>query len=456
MNEKELPVAVIGAGPIGLAAAVHLLRRGETPLVFEAGATVASAVQSWAHVTLFSPWEYNVDPVAAELLAETGWQRPPAKQLPTGGDLIGQYLAPLAALPALKPHIHYNALVTGVSRQRHDKMKDHRRAKAPFILQVLVEGQPQRFLARAVIDASGSWRSPNPLGADGLTAPGEKAYAANIFYGIPDILGNLRQRYADRRVAVVGGGHSAINALLELTDLQADAPGTTIHWILRKRDVAAAYGGLGADALPGRGQLGLSMKAMVDTGRVQVHTPFYVTEIGESEAGLLLAGETPAGPASILVDEIIAATGARPDLSFLREIRHQLDPGIEAPPALAPLIDPNIHSCGTVRPHGEAELRQPEPGFYIVGMKSYGRAPTFLLATGYEQVRSVVAALVGDMAAARKVELILPETGVCGVSLGSGDSCCAPAPVVQLQALQVAEKCCEPAPAGSSACCMPL
>ncbi|MCA9988949.1 MAG: NAD(P)-binding domain-containing protein, partial [Anaerolineales bacterium] len=309
MNETNLPVAVIGAGPIGLAAAAHLVKRGETPLVFEAGPGAASAIQSWAHVTLFSPWEFNVDAAAAELLAATGWQRPPAGLLPTGGELINHYLAPLAAHPAVSPHIHYNARVTGVSRRRHDKMKDYGRAEAPFVLQVDVAGRPERFLAKAVIDASGNWLSPNPLGADGLTAPGETAHAANIFYGIPDVLGSLRERYAGRRVAVVGGGHSAINALLELTDLQAEAPQTTIHWILRKRDVTTAYGGLGADALPGRGQLGLSMKEMVDAGRVQVHTPFYVTEIGSGETGLLLAGETPAGPATIPVDEIIAATG---------------------------------------------------------------------------------------------------------------------------------------------------
>jgi hypothetical protein len=127
---------------------------------------------------------------------------------------------------------------------------------------------------------------------------------------------------------------------------------------------------------------------------------------------------------------MIVATGFRPDLSFLREIRLALDPAVEATPALAPLIDPNLHSCGTVRPHGEAELRHPETGFYIAGMKSYGRAPTFLLATGYEQVRSIAAHLAGDAEAARRVELVLPETGVCsteGKAVAAAASCCGPA-----------------------------
>ena len=133
-----------------------------------------------------------------------------------------------------------------------------------------------------------------------------------------------------------------------------------------------------------------------------------------------------------MADELIVATGFRPDLSFLREVRIALDPALECPPVLAPLIDPNLHSCGTVRPHGARELAQPEPGFYFAGMKSYGRAPTFLMMTGYEQVRSIVADIAGDRAAAERVELVLPETGVCSRPLtadSAGEGCCGgPAP----------------------------
>jgi hypothetical protein len=98
-------------------------------------------------------------------------------------------------------------------------------------------------------------------------------------------------------------------------------------------------------------------------------------------------------------------------------LRLDVDPILGSTRALAPLIDPNEHSCGTVPPHGMDELAHPEPGFYAIGMKSYGRAPTFLMATGYEQARSVVAALAGDWAAARDVQLDLPETGVCSSNL---------------------------------------
>lgn len=413
MNKSTLPVAIIGAGPIGLAAAAHLLERDETPLVLEMAAEVAGNIREWAHVRVFSPWQYNLDQAAVRLLQDSGWQEPEATYLPTGGELIDDYLEPLAE--QLQPYIHFNAKVEAISRRRIDKMKDAHRDDAPFVLYVTTPTGSRFFYAKAVIDASGTWATPNPIGSDGLFAPGERENRPKIHYGIPDILGQQRNRYANQRVTVVGGGHSAINALLELGDLQHDYPDTEIEWILRKGNVNSAYGGLGNDALPGRGLLGIRIKELVDSGRVTVHTPFFVQTIENDGDQLLIVGETPSGTEEVATDEIIAATGSRPDLSITRELRLSLDHSTESPTALAPLIDPNIHSCGSVPPHGAAVLRHPEKDFYIVGMKSYGRAPTFLLMTGYEQVRSVVAELVGDRVSAETVELCLPETGVCGV-----------------------------------------
>lgn len=419
IDTSTLPVAIIGGGPIGLAAAAHLIQRGETPIIFEAADEIAASVRTWGHVHMFSPWQYNVDSAAQDLLESHGWQMPPKKELPTGDELVDEYLLPLAQTPELAPHIHLNSRVIAISRRRTDKMKDAKRGDTPFIIQVeqtTDDGQKiTRILARAIIDASGTWSTPNPLGSDGLTVPGEAACADHIFYGIPNLLGSDKARYINKRVAVVGGGHSAINAILEMQDLLADHPQTEIHWILRKGRVEDAYGGLGADALPGRGLLGIRIKQLVDAGKIRVHTPFYVQEISAADdGGIQIHGEESA---PIAVDEIIATTGARPDLSFLGELRVSLDPAVESTPTLAPLIDPNLHSCGTVRPHGEAELRHPEKDFYIVGMKSYGRAPTFLLATGHEQVRSIVAGLAGDWDAAQDVQLSLPETGVCNGAL---------------------------------------
>ena len=465
MEITTLPVAIIGAGPIGLAAAAQLVQRSETPLVFEAGAEIADSVRSWGHVRLFSPWRWCVDKAAVALLTAHGWQQPDPDTLPTGQELIDNYLLPLAQTPELHSQIHLNARVVAISRRRIDKMKDAGRDQAPFVVQVVINGTEERFLVRAVIDASGTWATPNPIGADGLLAVGEAANADHIVYGIPDVLGAARARYAGKHVAVVGGGHSAINAILELADLHVTNPATHITWILRKANVAATYGGLDNDQLPGRGRLGLRIKQLVEAGAVAVVTPFFTTRIERAAEQVRLIGDTPQGERALVVDEVIGATGARPNLAFLRELRLGLHASVEAPTAIAPLIDPNLHSCGSVPPHGEKELRHPEPGYYMVGMKSYGRAPTFLLATGYEQVRSVVAALVGDWQAAAEVQLELPETGVCGVpasvdanGLGLESACCgspalAKAPVLislDLPTLNLEPK---PTPVAAASCC---
>lgn len=431
-NEK-LPVAVIGAGPVGLAAAAHLIQRGETPLVFEATPEIAGNIRTWQHVSIFSPWKYNTDPAAVAILETTDWRMPDGDKLPTGGELIAAYLQPLAETAQLKPHILLNHKVTAISRRRIDKMQDKNRDTAPFILRTTSPAGEKHFLARAVIDASGTWATPNPIGSDGLPAIGEVANKARIFYGIPDILGNHSERYANKRTIVIGGGHSAINALLELADLQETYPQTEIVWVLRKENVETTYGGLGNDELPGRGALGLRIKELVESGQMEVVTPFWTTMVTSENNRIILTGDTQTGERQITADEVVAATGSRPDLTPLRELRLDLHESVESPSVLAPLIDPNIHSCGTVYPHGEKELRHPEKDFYIAGMKSYGRAPTFLMITGYEQVRSIVAALVGDMEAARNVELVLPETGVCSAPSAAADateSCCTPTVVV--------------------------
>ena len=421
MSQTSLPVAVIGAGPIGLAAAAHLLARGETPLVLEAGDSVGASIRMWAHVRVFSPWRYNTDPAATALLERAGWTPPPAEALPTGGELVEQYLKPLSELPAIAPHLRLNTRVLSVARQGFDKMKTPGRELAPFVLQVRSgSGDEEEVLAKAVIDASGTYTSPNPLGANGVPAFGERANADRIVYGIPDVLGTDRARYANKRVMVAGSGHSAFNALLDLATLAEEEPRTGITWVVRRSDLRQLFGGEDKDMLPARGTLGTAVRQMVEAGRLTFVPGFKIARIARSADGAVVSSpDQDLAP----VDEIIATTGFRPDLSLLSELRVELDPSVEAPAALAPLIDPNVHSCGSVPPHGEAELRHPEAGFYVVGMKSYGRAPTFLMLTGYEQVRSVVAAITGDMESARMVELVLPETGVCSTDLNE-PACC--------------------------------
>jgi len=296
------------------------------------------------------------------------------------------------------------------------------------------------LLADAVIDASGTWGSPNPAGANGLPAIGERETQAKISYGMPDVLGRDRARFAGKSVAVLGAGHSAIGTLIDLTVLAQQAPGGSVIWLLRGNDPAKSFGGGANDKLVARGELGAHFASLVASGRVKVEAGFPVSSIASTEGRLRVAAGSGCRARYVLVDELVVATGFRPDHSMLSEIRLRLDPAIEAPVALAPLIDPNEHSCGTVRPHGARELLQDDPGFYLAGIKSYGRAPTFLMMTGYEQVRSIAADIAGDKEAAARVELELPETGVCtrgGVEVGAAASNC----------------CGGPAPAGESACC---
>ncbi|ABX05462.1 MAG TPA: flavoprotein [Herpetosiphon sp.] len=425
MDFAQLPVAVIGSGPVGLAAAAHLLARNETPIIFEAGSRVADSVQRWGHVRLFSAWEFNIDPVAEQLLIGAGWQTPNLAEFPTGAELVRDYLQPLAQLPQIQLHLKFNSKVVAITRLGLDKLKNAGRATTPFVLTIETVGATHQIYAKAVIDASGTYRNPNPLGVAGVPALGETAANNQIYYGIPDILGNDRARYANRSVAVVGSGHSAFNALLDLAELAEQAPETSVTWIMRRGQVdAALYGGGANDQLVQRGLLGGRVEQLVASGRFKLVTGFGIERITQAEGKLdLQAGERQLTG----FDQLIATTGFRPDLSMLSEIRLDLDAAVESPRVLAPLIDPNEHSCGTVRPHGAEELQQPEPNFYIVGMKSYGRAPTFLMRTGYEQVRSVVAALVGDWQAAREVQLVLPETGVCKTQFG-GEACCGTTP----------------------------
>ncbi|GIJ52395.1 flavoprotein [Virgisporangium aliadipatigenens] len=403
---EELPVAVIGAGPVGLAAAAHLSARHIPFVVLEAGDRPAAAVRQWGHVRLFSPWRFNIDATARGLLAENGWVEPDPQTLPTGAELAAEYLQPLADLPAVKPHVRYRARVVAVTRLGIDRLRTAGREQAPFQIRL---DSGEDVLARAVIDASGTWETPNVLGASGIPAHGETEAASFVESALPDVLGADRDRFAGKRTLVVGSGHSAANTLLALADLAEKEPGTTVVWAIRARTPGRSYGGGGGDALPARGALGANLRRHVAAGRVELLTSFSAQRLSIVDGRVQVSD----GARTITADRIVSATGFRPDHNIVSELRLDLDPILGATRALAPLIDPNEHSCGTVPPHGVDELTQPEPGYYAVGVKSYGRAPTFLLATGYEQVRSVVAALAGDWDAARNVQLDLPETGVC-------------------------------------------
>ncbi|MDD2700973.1 MAG: NAD(P)-binding domain-containing protein [Sideroxydans sp.] len=430
-QNPQHPIAVLGAGPVGLAAAAHLLERGFEALIIEAGDSVGMCFRSFAQVKLFSPWRYNIDKAAQRLLEANGWNAPDADGLPSAGELFAQYLRPLAATPAIRERLRLNTKVSAITRKGYDKVKTQGREHAPFVIRAQTGDEEIEFIASGVIDATGNWSHPNPLGANGLPAIGETAFADRIEYGMPDIQGDLRERYLGKNVLVVGSGHSAAGSLIALSELAVIDPQTRIHWAIRGSNITRIFGGGAADGLPARGALGLKLRALIENRQLVLHENFRIAEISEEDGALTIWSEADNDAQAVIcgIDEIVAGTGSRPDIEMTRELRVQLDTALESVAALAPLIDPNVHSCGTVRPHGHRELAHPEAGFYIAGAKSYGRAPTFLMATGYEQVRSIAAAMAGDLAAADDVQLDLPETGVCSTDFaedGAAGGCCQP------------------------------
>ena len=225
-------------------------------VVYEAGETVGANIRDWSHVRIFTPWDQSVDPVSRRLLEASGWSLPQASALPTGADLCMRYLSPLAALPALAGRIETDARVIAIARRGIDKMSSKDRAERPFALKITNRAGQQRVVySRAIIDASGTWQNPNPLGASGFEAEGEAAVRRHLAYGMPDVLGKERARYEGKRVAVVGGGYSAINVLLDLVQLSDCAP----VWVVRGRNMARIYGGGDADELAARGKLGTAV-----------------------------------------------------------------------------------------------------------------------------------------------------------------------------------------------------
>lgn len=433
------PVAIIGAGPIGLAAAAHTAERGLDFVVLESGPGAGAAIGEWSHVRLFSAWRELVDPAARRLLEAAGtWTAPDDDTYPTGGEWQERYLRPLADLLAAREGgtVRYDARVVGVSRAGRDLLVDSGREQDPFAVHVETPAGRERLLAGAVVDASGTWRQPNPLGADGLPALGERENAHRFAYGTPDFADPaVAQRYAGKHVVVAGKGASAQGALIGLARLAAADPATRVSWLLRRPSVGDAFGGGDNDQLEERGRLGQAARAAAASGPVTNVTQFRTEAVLAQDDGRLTLRSTD-GQQVADVDEVIVVTGFRPDFGFLSEVRLDLDPALGSARVLADQIHPDHHSCGDVAPHGHRELAQPEQGLYVVGMKSYGRAPSFLAMTGFEQVRSVVAALAGDLEAADRVDLVLPDSGVCNgagafddpdaVAAGGG-GCCGPA-----------------------------
>nr|BFF20244.1 hypothetical protein GCM10025730_37650 [Promicromonospora thailandica] len=332
---ENLPVVVIGAGPVGLAAAAHLLERGLEPLVLEAGPGPAAAVASWGHVRLFSPWRYDVDAAARRLLARTGWTHPDPDALPTGADLVEKYLAPLSDV--LGERVRYGTRVVAVARDGADRTRSRDREQRPYLVRHTTGTEVHEVRARAVIDASGTLGTPNPLGPSGLPAIGEERAAGHLAGALPDVLGADRERFSGRTTLVVGMGHSAANTLLSLVELRREEPATRIVWAIRGASPRRLYGGGADDELPARGLLGTRLRDAVEAGAVELLTEVAIERLEPAAPDAVrVLGTTADAALDLAVHTIVNATGFRPDLAMLREIRLDLDPVVEAPRRIAP------------------------------------------------------------------------------------------------------------------------
>lgn len=381
-------VAVIGAGPIGLEAALQALDRGHRVTLFERG-PVGAATRDWGHVRMFSPFVMNVSALGRKCL-----DHPPADDaFLTGAEFVAQCLEPIAA--ALGDCLQTGAAVRSLGRRaalKGDWIGDPERARRPFQLLVEQGGRERIEEADIVLDCSGTYGQPNGLGAPGMPVPGERSCADSIFYGVPDLAGAARPALAGRRVLVIGAGHSAattINALARLAESDRDLQ---VDWIIRK-SAGPPAAEIPGDPLPARRALAQTVNRLAATAPwLQLRAGQAVRALHRNGRGIEVQLEPGAGPLS--VDAIVACTGFRPDVSLARELQVSLCYATEGTlPLAAQLLGETGGDCLARGSHGVDTLRHPEPGYFALGMKSYGRSSEFLIRTGYDQVTAVMDSL---------------------------------------------------------------
>ncbi len=408
-------LAVIGAGPIGLEAAAAALDAGFDVHVFEQG-EVGSHPIAWGHVRMFTPWRMNLGPASQRHLAAAGWTAPESEPCPTGAEFAERFLGPLGALPELKGRVHTHAQVVHASRRgilKGDLIGDPRRRDHPFRLLVRDPGGRESYIhAFALIDASGVYAHPNWAGDGGIPARGELYLAPQLSYHVDDVLGLRRERYAGRRTLVVGGGTSAATSVAALATLADQAPGTGAVWATRD-SAPELMAEIPGDPLAERRALYARARELARGAHPAVtHAGGAVVEGFEFNSAThryrvtLRAtrdGGTVDQPRIEEVDEVLVNTGLGPDNSIYRELQVHECYASRGPMKLsAALLGASAADCLGVPAFGADVLANPEPGFFILGHKSYGRNPNFLLETGYRQVADVIAALAQELQAAAR------------------------------------------------------
>ncbi len=430
-------IAILGAGPVGLEAALAAHDAGFSFTVYERAGKVGGNVRAWAHVRLFTPWAMNVSPRARRHLAATGWRAPGDDVCPSGAELVSTLLEPVAALPYIAPGLRTGQTVLEVGREgvlKNEEIGTGRRSGLPFRLLVQEAGGAERIdHADAVLDCTGTYHNPNPLGAGGIHAPGERAAAALIERRIPDVLGEP-EAWAGRRILLVGAGHSAQTAACDLARLVGKHPGTRVVWAIRSRE--PTFGAVADDPLPARAALTAQARRLafeahgpvrtlrgvvVDALRPMANTVAVTLRAtaggGTSDEGDRIVagadrglhggtaggGRGVAGNAAttvIEVDRIVSLTGAVGEHMLYRQLQVHECWATQGPMKLAAaLLGAASEDCLTQTGHGADALVNPEPEFFLMGSKSYGRNNTFLLRIGWEQVNDVFGMLSARFAA---------------------------------------------------------
>jgi thioredoxin reductase len=377
---------VIGAGPIGLAAALGGVQRGWDTTVLEAKEVGASMLR-WGATRFFSPLEMNLAPCFREQLRAA---LPLAEAILTGTEFVESVLKPVANCPMLTGVIRTRHRVVAVGRSgltRSDYSGHPIRAERPLRLLVETGSGEQIFEADAVIDASGVYGHPTALGSGGVPAPGERAFGADFTRD----LGTLHQRlprFEGKRILLVGHGHSAAHAVLQLASVASKAPATHVTWATRSMNLRPCTE-VASDPLPER------QSVVAEANRLAQRPPSWLKV--ERRASIEAIARHPdqcygvelGRGRTAVVDEIVALTGYRPDLSFLSELPLEIAPSTEGTARLTAALA-NVTDCLSVPTLSPRDLESGEPGFHFAGAKSYGRARTFLLQTGYAQLETIL------------------------------------------------------------------
>lgn len=389
-------IAIIGTGPIGLEAGLAAAERGARFTIFEAAQRPGGYVREWGHVRTFTPWSMSVSERAGDALGEAA---PGGEELPSGAELAERLIEPLAASPALAGHIQLGARVSGVGREgllKHEEIGTDERASRPFRLLVRdADGAERIERAAAVIDCSGSYGVPNRLGDGGIDAPGERAFESRIARRLPDF-GRDGDAWAGRTTLLTGSGHSAQTAARGLAEVAAAAPETRVIWAVRRAD--PDWGAVEADPLPERAELNAAAEELRQggSGAVDVRTGV-VAEALEPSGDRIAVSLRNSTPERVEVDRVLALNGGVGDHSIYRQLQVHECYASAGPMNLsaALLAAGGGGDCLSQPAPGAETLLNPEPGFFILGAKSYGRNSQFLMSIGWQQVDDVFASLLG-------------------------------------------------------------